>query len=982
MVDATNKRYTALTRDNLGNIKQIVNRKDSASGELLTQADYTYDAYGNLLTQRISDGKQERNATLEYDGRYQNAFPTRLSMIVTDVDGQTTPVSTSSEYDTTTGSLISSTDAEQRTTKYRVDAIGRTVEVTQTDGTTLRADYDDINNMIKVTDELGQQRLQKWNSLGQAIENGYFSGNSYVVTQRTGYDPYGRTAWTDDALGNRTRNTYDNWSRVVMTTGADSTSTAMKYDDVARTATSTDAEGYMQIATYDKWGKAIQTEEKTQLDEVLRTLGKNKYDNISGQTLEQTDGNGNVTAFRYDVMGQLRQVTSANGEQTQYSYDLAGNLLQTIDPAGNIKENTYDQLNRRIQTKDKSGNTTKSYYTPGGNLTKYVDRNGNTFTYAYDQRGNLLRKVSSDETISFAVDVVGKRTSMTDRTGTTRYQYDPATEQLTKMTYPDGLTTEFTYDLNGNQTEMKGPFGNTVYTTYDVMNRMTSVGTTKDAPDARDNYYSNGLLNSSQSLNNVSIFRTYNGLDLMKLEQDRGQDTVVWYKYSYDSNKNITKRIQNGVQDDFTYDQLDRIVTASGNNEQYTYDKQGNRLTMQSDKEVNAVTSEYQYDTRDRLTQVTTDNTKVGYQYNGDNLLVERTENGITTRYYYDDGAQIIAEAEVRNGTLELKANYIRGAKLEAIVYADGSKAYVQSNGHGDITELRDAHGVLLNKYQYDVWGNLESKEETVYNPFLYSGELWDDTTQLQYLRARWYDPNTGRFINEDTFEGELDDPLSLNLYAYVANNPLIHTDSTGHAIDGVQLNTYLDIATAEGNKSDAWWKIRSVLGEQVQGYRYNIFENNARFKYLYSLSTGSYYVKKDNTPKKKAWARGELSKMFKDVYTMEDMIIGVALSTSSTSRVTNLIKNDVGLFKYDKEMGKDKNLQKEANSLVKKYLAGNTNPGKGTETLTGGISYLRGNSGARVFFRMRGNQMQVLAKSNKKNEQDVIDIIKKIYGD
>ena len=148
----------------------------------MTQAEYTYDVYGNLLTQRISDGKQERNATLEYDGRYQNAFPTRLSMMATDVDGQTMPVSTSSEYDMTTGDLISSTDAEQRTTKYRLDAMGRTMEVTQTDGTTLRADYDDINNTIKVTDELGQQRLNKWNSLGQAIENGYFSGNSYVVS--------------------------------------------------------------------------------------------------------------------------------------------------------------------------------------------------------------------------------------------------------------------------------------------------------------------------------------------------------------------------------------------------------------------------------------------------------------------------------------------------------------------------------------------------------------------------------------------------------------------------------------------------------------------------------------------------------------------------------------------------------------------------------------------------------------------------------
>ncbi|WP_413409355.1 RHS repeat domain-containing protein [Paenibacillus amylolyticus] len=311
---------------------------------------------------------------------------------------------------------------------------------------------------------------------------------------------------------------------------------------------------------------------------------------------------------------------------------------------------------------------------------------------------------------------------------------------------------------------------------------MTSVGTAKDAPDAQYKYYGNGLFKSSESLNDVSTLRTYNGLDLVSLEQVRGQDTLALYNYSYDSNKNITKRVQQGVQDDFTYDQLDRIATASGNNEQYTYDKQGNRLTMQSDKEVNSVESEYQYDTSNRLTQVITDVAKVNYQYNGDNLLVERTENGVATRYYYDDRAQIIAEAEVLNGTPELKANYIRGAKLEAIVYANGSKAYVQSNGHGDITELRDVDGALLNKYQYDVWGNLELKEEKVHNPFLYSGELWDDTTRLQYLRTRWYDPNTGRFINEDTFEGELDDPLSLNLYAYVHNNPLRYVDPSGRA--------------------------------------------------------------------------------------------------------------------------------------------------------------------------------------------------------
>ncbi|MCY9583023.1 RHS repeat-associated core domain-containing protein, partial [Paenibacillus alvei] len=64
---------------------------------------------------------------------------------------------------------------------------------------------------------------------------------------------------------------------------------------------------------------------------------------------------------------------------------------------------------------------------------------------------------------------------------------------------------------------------------------------------------------------------------------------------------------------------------------------------------------------------------------------------------------------------------------------------------------------------------------------FRYSGEYWDATTNLQYLRARWYDPSLGRFINEDTYEGELRTPLTLNLYTYVYNNPLAYIDPSGH---------------------------------------------------------------------------------------------------------------------------------------------------------------------------------------------------------
>ncbi|MNH33015.1 tRNA3(Ser)-specific nuclease WapA precursor [compost metagenome] len=78
------------------------------------------------------------------------------------------------------------------------------------------------------------------------------------------------------------------------------------------------------------------------------------------------------------------------------------------------------------------------------------------------------------------------------------------------------------------------------------------------------------------------------------------------------------------------------------------------------------------------------------------------------------------------------------------------------TNGHGDVTELRDASGNLLNAYSYDIWGNPITVQETVPNSLRYAGEYWDTDVKLQYLRARWYDPATARFIGEDTYEGEL----------------------------------------------------------------------------------------------------------------------------------------------------------------------------------------------------------------------------------
>ncbi|MBW7475185.1 RHS repeat-associated core domain-containing protein, partial [Paenibacillus oenotherae] len=91
-----------------------------------------------------------------------------------------------------------------------------------------------------------------------------------------------------------------------------------------------------------------------------------------------------------------------------------------------------------------------------------------------------------------------------------------------------------------------------------------------------------------------------------------------------------------------------------------------------------------------------------------------------------------------------------------------------------------------VNRYTYDLWGNPLTTTEGVENPFRYSGEMWDQSAGLQYLRARWYDPSMGRFISKDTYEGQIDNPLTMNLYTYVHNNPLIFTDPSGHMYENL----------------------------------------------------------------------------------------------------------------------------------------------------------------------------------------------------
>jgi len=110
--------------------------------------------------------------------------------------------------------------------------------------------------------------------------------------------------------------------------------------------------------------------------------------------------------------------------------------------------------------------------------------------------------------------------------------------------------------------------------------------------------------------------------------------------------------------------------------------------------------------------------------------------------------------------------------------------AYYMYNAHGDVTALIDEEGNILATYYYDAFGNIVEADEGegVENPYRYAGYHYDTETGLYYLNARYYDSKIARFLTEDTYRGNIYDPLSLNLYTYCYNNPIKYIDPTGHA--------------------------------------------------------------------------------------------------------------------------------------------------------------------------------------------------------
>ena len=358
--------------------------------------------------------------------------------------------------------------------------------------------------------------------------------------------------------------------------------------------------------------------------------------------------------------------------------------------------------------------------------------------------------------------------------------------------------TEYEYDKMNRPVSVKTAVG-TETVSYDKARRITEKALGATGERVEFGYDSAGLLTKKEISSKLGI------------------EAIT--AYEYDKNGNLKKKVNfygiHSKTETYTYTAFGELKTAEGDSffAEYCYGADGFR----SGKKVNGVSTEYVYDDAGNLTSKTTSGDygaksesyvydafgklikylengeeKASYKYNGSGQRVEKTVNGAKTKYYWD-GANIKNEgtASAVNATNYFGANGVFARK------SGSSVNVLYKNGHGD-TVLLTSGNTVVRDYEYDAYGAEKNTLSSDDNPFRYSGEYFDSETGFIYLRNRYYDPSSARFISEDT-HWNIDNCIygdyatntpditaiaqSTNIYVYCINNPVRYIDGSGYMV-------------------------------------------------------------------------------------------------------------------------------------------------------------------------------------------------------
>ncbi len=439
---------------------------------------------------------------------------------------------------------------------------------------------------------------------------------------------------------------------------------------------------------------------------------------------------GRATSFGYDAAGRVSTLTAPEG-QTSYSYDpTSGNVTGVTAPSAGISY-SYDGslLTGATWTGTLDGSVSRTF---DENLRVASETvSGSTITYGYDDDGLLMR--AGDLTVA-----------------------RDAQNGLITGTTLGSVTDSYAYNEYGEVSRYTARFGATdlfdVQYTRDDLGRITQRMETVDSVTRAFEY-------------------GYDDAGRLANVKRNGEIIAAW---TYDANGN---RLTAGGEQGFftgTYNDRDQLLTYG--DASYTYSPAGEMVS----KTAAGQTTTYTYDTRGILTGVTLpDGRRVEYLLDANGWRVGKKVDGVVQqRRIYGRSLEVLAEVD---GGGNVTSRFVFLDPLGSAAYASkaGRTYRIISDHLGSARIVVDAStGEVVQRLDYDAWGQLLQDSKPGFQPFGYAGREFDPETGLVYMRARYYEPQAGRFVAPDPIS--LDD--GVNLYVYVGDDPQSFVDPNGLA--------------------------------------------------------------------------------------------------------------------------------------------------------------------------------------------------------
>ena len=763
------------TCDAVGNVIS----KTNENGEVTK---FAYDAANRMISKTVVDGENEYTESYEYypngkikkttfaDGTSESYTYDKQWRLVKTTDEQGNY--STSEYDAA-NNLLSTTDAEGNTVSYTYDKYGRMLNSTDANGNVTTYDEYDFNGLC----------TQKTLPNGQVVKIGYnkegmVTKTTFVVEDENGedisvfyeYDAMGRVTKYTNQEGYATFTEYDENGNIVKLTDAEGNVVTNQYDEINSLILSTDAMGVDTQYTYDSVGNLVKTIENLNTTREGKT--ENVYDNL-GRIINSTDAESGTAKYEYDRLGNVSAQIDPNGGRTEYTYDNMGRLTETINPIGGTKTYTYDDVGQLASQKNARGQETTYEYYKNGWIKSFTDELG-TVSYTYDGNGNVLTVTDENGTITREYDNMNRMTKYTDFRGNTiEYSYDQL-GNLVALTYPGGRVVRYTYYKTGN-----------VKTVTDWDGKVTSF-----------EYDGNGRLTKTSRADGSVEERTYDANGRLVTIVDKNGENVINQKvYSYDESGNVTEisssdgtTMDGLTSSEMKYNENNQLIEYNG--EEVKYDADGNMIYGP----LNGKMAEFEYDCRNRLVSAG----GISYEYDAENNRISQTENGAKTEYVVDSNSSSLTRiltAEKEGDT----TYYIYGIGL--IAQENGNEYLIYHfNNIGSTEAVTNIDGEIVETFDYGPYGELLSENKCSIM-FLYNGELGvaTDSNGLYYMRARYYNPEIKRFINQDVMTGSIVNTPTLNRYAYVNGNPISLNDPFGLSpflnwLDGITGHDILDL--------------------------------------------------------------------------------------------------------------------------------------------------------------------------------------------